>query len=155
MLLKEAEKALVLLANCIEGLSCYLLYGLLICLLVVLAVRMFGYYFQCGALQLKDEAEGGDYDCEFAVFLGLSVEEDLDLFFLQFVVASGSRQPTGNCAAEHRSIRIEHDSPALDLAISPVRKSKGEICGEECANAMRPLVPGLPLVPSVSEVYDC
>ena len=74
MLLKEAEKALVLLANCIEGLSCNLLYDLLICLLVLLAVRMLGYYFQRRALQLKDEAEVGDYDCEFAVFLGLSFE---------------------------------------------------------------------------------
>lgn len=154
MFLKETEKALELLANSIEGLSCDLLYDFLVCLLVVLAVRMLAYYFKRGALQLEDEAEVGDYDCEFDVFLCFSLEEYLDLFFLQFVVASGSRQPVRNGAAEHRSIGIEHDSLAIDSPIRPLRKGKGEICGEECANPMRSLVPDFSLVPPVSEVYD-
>lgn len=80
--LKEAEKAFVLLAYNVEWLSCYLLYDFLIFLLVVAAVRMLVYYFERGALQFKDEAEIGDDGCELAVVLGLSLEEDLDLFFL-------------------------------------------------------------------------
>lgn len=155
MFLEEAKKALVLLANSIKRPSYDLLNDFLVCLLVVLAVRMPCHYFQSGALQLEDEAEVGHDDCEFAALPAFSVEEDLYFFLLQLVVAGGSGQPVGDSPAEHRSIRKEHDRPALDFPLLPVRKGKREIRGEEGANPVRPPVADLALVPSVSEVYDC